>query len=112
MDTEANKAVVRQYIEMWNTGEVGLAEAVLAPDWLDHNHPEVQGPENVKQSMLKVRSAVPNFHITIDTILGEGDLVALRGTVHTQTDSHVMWFVRLVNGKMHEMWTGSETIRS
>ena len=32
MDSEANKAVVKRYIEMWNTGNVALADEVLATD--------------------------------------------------------------------------------
>jgi predicted SnoaL-like aldol condensation-catalyzing enzyme len=108
MDTEANKAIVGRYIEMWNTGNVVLADEVLAPTWLDHAHPEVTGPESVKQAMSKIRTAFPNFCITIESILAEGDLVALRGVVQREVVSRVMWFVRIADGKMVEMWTGSE----
>lgn len=53
---------------------------------------------------------------SIETIVGEEDLVALRGTIQrtqqgTTLVSAVMWFVRLASGKMVEMWTGSETSR-
>lgn len=109
MDLEANKAIVRRYIEMWNTGNVMLADEVLASTWVDHAHPEVTGPNSVKQAVHKIRAIFPDFHITIESILSEGDLVALRGTVLREDISRVMWFVRLANGKMVEMWTGSET---
>ena len=41
MGQEAHKAIVRRYIEMWNTGNAAIADAVLAPTYVDHAHPEV-----------------------------------------------------------------------
>jgi predicted SnoaL-like aldol condensation-catalyzing enzyme len=110
-DPEANKAIVRHYLEMWNTGNIALADEVLAPDWVDHAHPEVTGPESVKQAVSKIRAAFPDFHIIIESIVGEGDLVAVHATVRRGGSSRVMWFVRIADGKMAEMWTGSETAR-
>jgi hypothetical protein len=40
-------------------------------------------------------------------MVGEGDLIALQGVVRREIVSRVMWFVRLADGKMLEMWTGS-----
>jgi predicted SnoaL-like aldol condensation-catalyzing enzyme len=111
MDIEANKALVRRYIEMWNTGKVEIADEVLAPTWVDHAHPEVTDPESVKQAVQKIRAAFPDFRITIESILSEGNLVAVRGTAQREGISRVMWFVRLANGKMEEMWTGTEISR-
>ena len=108
MNPEANKTVVRRYLEMWNTGNMGLANEVLASTWVDHSHPEATGPESVKQAVLQIRAAFPDFRITIESMVGEDDLVALRGIVRRETVSRVMWFVRLADGKMLEMWTGSE----
>lgn len=101
---------------MWNTGNVAVANEVLAPTYVDYAHPEVSGPESVKQSVREVRAAFPDFHITIVQMLSEGDMVALRGTIlRTQQGqeivSHVMWFARIANGRMLEWWTGSETSR-
>lgn len=111
MDSEVNKAIVKRYMEMWNTGNGALADEVLAPTWVDHAHPEVTGPESVKQAVQKIRAAFPDFRIIIESMVGEGDLVALRGTVRRESISRVMWFMRLADGKMVEMWTGSETSR-
>jgi predicted ester cyclase len=109
MDIEVNKALVRGYLEMWNTGNVALADEVLAADWVDHAHPEVVGTDSVKQSVVKARAAFPDFHITIEQIVAEGDLVAIRAAIlRGGKISRVMWFVRIVDGKMREMWTGSE----
>ena len=113
MDQEAHKAIVRRYIEMWNTGNAAIADAVLAPTYVDHAHPEVTSPESFTQALQRVRTAFPDFHITIDTMISEGQLVALRGTIRrtqqgTASVSHVIWFVRIVDGKMAELWTGVE----
>ena len=111
MNIEANKALVRRYIEMWNTGNVELADEVLSSTWADHAHPEVTGTESVKQAVQKIRAAFPGFCITIENMVREGDLVALRGTVRREGVSRIMWFVRIASGKMEEMWTGSEVSR-
>jgi predicted SnoaL-like aldol condensation-catalyzing enzyme len=114
MDIEANKALVRRYTEMWNTGEVALADELLAPTYVDHAHPEVTGPERVKQAVPKFRAAFPDFQISLKEIVSEGDLVALRAILRRtqqgkEVVSRVMWFVRLAEGMMVELWTGSET---
>jgi predicted SnoaL-like aldol condensation-catalyzing enzyme len=110
MNAETNKTVVRRYIEMWNTGNVALADDVLASTWVDYAHPEVTGRESVKQAVQKIRAAAPDFSIVIESMVGEGNLVALRGIVQRGSASPVMWFVRLDAGKMVEMWTGSEIV--
>jgi predicted SnoaL-like aldol condensation-catalyzing enzyme len=114
MNLEANKAIVRRYIEMWNTGNIMLADEVLAPAYVDYAHPEVVGPESVKQSVLKFRTTFPHFHITIQVLISEGDIVALRSVLRRthqgkEIVSGVMWFVRIADGKMVELWTGNET---
>jgi predicted ester cyclase len=113
MDQEPNKAIVRRYIEIWNTGNTALAESVLAPTYVDHAHPEITGLESFRQALQRVRTAFPDFHISIDMLISEEALVALRGTI-TRTQqgkahlSRVIWFVRISEGKMAELWTGVE----
>src|SRR5262245_12076697 len=113
MHTETNKALVRRYIEMWNTGKVELADEILAPTWKDHAHPEVADPASVKRAVSQIRTAFPDFSITVESMVSEGDLVALRGTIQRtrqgkEVVSSVMWFVRLADDRMQEMWTGAE----
>jgi len=113
MSAQANKALVQRYLDMWNTGNEALAAEILAPNWRDHNHPEVTSLEGVKQALRATRSAFPDFHISVESIISEGDRVALRAIIQrTQQGSvsvsRVMWFVRISNGKMAELWTGTE----
>ena len=58
MDIEANKAIVRKYLELWDTGNLALADEVLAPHFVDHLHPELApGPESVKKEVAAFRAA-------------------------------------------------------
>jgi predicted ester cyclase len=116
MNAEANKALVQRYLEMWNTGSAAIADEILALDWHDHNHPEITSIDGVKQALLATRRAFPDFHITVEAIIGERNVVALRAIItRTQegqtTSSKVVWFVRVENGKMAELWTVSEAAR-
>ncbi len=116
MDIEANKLLVQRYLEMWNTGNAAIADEILAPNWRDHNHPEVTSIDGVKQTLRATRSALPDFHITTEAIIGERNVVALRAVIHrteqgSLTSSRVVWFVRVENGKLAELWTVSEASR-
>ena len=124
MSIEANKALVRRYVELWSTGNLALADEVLAEDYVDHTHPnQTPGPESVKQEVMAFRAGFPDARITIEQMIGEGDLVAfrfvLRGThqgtfagfpptgkedVLTGVD-----FIRIADGKMAELWSTQDT---
>ncbi len=111
-DVEANKALVERYLEMWNTGDETIADEILAEDWQDHNHPEVGSIEDVKTALRATRSAYPDFHITSEAILGERNVVALRALVQRGgSTSKVVWFVRVDDGKLAELWTVAEPAR-
>lgn len=124
LNIEANKTLVKRYIELWSTGNLALADEVLAPEFVDHTHPnQAPGPEAVKQEVTAFRIGFPNVHITIEHMIGEEDLVAfrfvLRGThsgpfagfpptgkeaVLTGVD-----FVRIVDGRIVELWSTQDT---
>lgn len=125
MSIEANKALVRQYIELWETGHLPLADEILVPEYIDHTHPnQPPGPEAVKQEVTAFRTAFPDAHITIEEMIGEGDLVAvryvMRGTYlgpfagFSPTGQVVVLtgvnFVRIADGKMRELWATQDTL--
>ncbi len=125
MDSESNKVIVRKYVELWSTGNLTLADEVLAADFVDHTHPnQAPGPASVKQEVTTFREGFPDVRITIEQIIAEGDSVAfrfvLRGT-HLGTfagfpptgKENVLTgadFIRISNGKMVEMWSIQETL--
>jgi len=110
MDNGPAHSVVRRYFDMWNTGDTTIADQILHPDWADHAHPEITGPADVKPAVQTIRAARPDLHFTIDSVLGDNDLIAVVGSAgHPQqtTDSpgRLIWLIRLVDGLMVEMWT-------
>ena len=110
MDNGSAHSVVRRYFDMWNTGDTTIADQILHPDWVDHDHPEVTGPAAVKQAVQTIRAARPDLYFTIDDVLGDNDLIAVVGSVGqpqqtTHSPGRLVWLIHLVDGLMAEMWT-------
>ena len=125
MDIEANKALVRRYVELYTTGNVALADEVINSDFVDHTHPEQRpGSEGVKHEVATFRAAFPDAYVKIEDIISEGDTVAFRfeirgshlgtfaglpatGKIMTMTG---MDFIRIANGKLAELWSNQDTL--
>jgi steroid delta-isomerase-like uncharacterized protein len=78
---ETNKAVVRRLVEdLFNTGDLEIADEVFADDYVDHSasYPESSGPENVKRSVSEWLAAFPDTVSVVQDIVAEGDKVAAR----------------------------------
>ena len=114
MSLEENKAIVRRFVEAYNTRNLGLFDDLLAPDYFDQT--SKVGPEGLKQLMNMAFKAFPDFHETIEDIIAEGDKVWVRITftgTHTgefmgiaPTDkkltTEMVDIFRIVNGKLVE----------
>jgi ketosteroid isomerase-like protein len=110
---ESSGSVVARYFEMWNTGDTSGAAQILSPDWIDHAHPEIAGPQGVQQAVQNIRAARTDLHFHIDAILSNDDLVAVVGGAGRRppaagSPSRLIWLVRLKDGRMAEMWTYHE----
>ncbi len=108
MAASGRHAVVARYFDMWNTGDSSAAGQILGPDWTDHAHPEVTGPDSVRQAVGRLRAAQPDLRFTITAILGGDDLVAAVGEVRRgpgAASSRLVWLIRLDGDRMAEMWT-------
>jgi steroid delta-isomerase-like uncharacterized protein len=83
----ANRALVRRFIEdFWAGGDLGRAQAFLAPDYIEHNllpgqEPQEPGLAGYKRRFLALRAAFPDVRITIEDMLAEGDRVMARVTI-------------------------------
>jgi steroid delta-isomerase-like uncharacterized protein len=70
--------------EVFNTGNVALADELIAADAVTHDPslPEalrsLRGPEAMKQTVATYRTAFPDVHMTADDAVREGDTVVLR----------------------------------
>ena len=125
METEGNKVLVRRYIELWNTGNEALADEILAPNFVDHTHPDQPpGAQSVKEEVASFRAAFPDAQLRVEQIISEGDTVAfrfeLRGThlgpfgPFSPTGKQVvltgMDFLRIADGKIVEVWSSQDTL--
>jgi len=125
VDAEKNKAVVRRYLEeVWVKGNTGAVEQLLAPNYtlrVVQSHPGhldafVEQAHGLDDSIARYRRAFPDLRIEPDTIVAEGDWVAVQWTAsgtHTgefrgiaPTGKRVTYaavsFYRLSDGKIAE----------
>ena len=83
MSTEDNKALVRRAIEeVWNQGNVALADELYAPNVRFQNPgaADVRTLEDFKRLVTALRSPFPDGHMTIEEMIAEGDQVVSRYT--------------------------------
>ena len=84
MSVEQNKALVHRLMEeVFNGGNVSLVDELVAPDFVEHEElpPGITpGREAIKQLPAIFRSAFPDFKVTIDDLIAEGDKVVVRTT--------------------------------
>ena len=76
-----NKAVVRRMIEdLFNSGDLDLADEVFAEDYWDHTPSShaLGGLGNVKRWIGLWRESFPDTRNTVENLLAEGDEVAVR----------------------------------
>src|ERR687898_3474864 len=122
MSAEENKVVVRRLIEeVYNRGNLDIADELLAPDYVDHTWPpgKYAGREGLKRSVAKQRAASSDLHINIEEQIAEGDKVVswvissgthdrerflgLAPTGERMTMKHI-FISRVVEGKIVEVW--------
>ena len=84
MTSEDNKAVFRRFIEeVANRGDLTAIGAVFAPDatYLLPGSPEpLSGHAGITQFVTAFRTAIPDYHGTIEEQVAEGDTVVTRVT--------------------------------
>ena len=125
---EENKAVVRRQLdELFNKGNLDLAEELLAPDFVEHDPamPEdLHGIEAFKQYVGGYRSAFPDIHIEVEDQVAEGDRVATRWTGTGTHQGELMGIAptgnraevagmnisRIEGGKIAESWSNYDVM--
>jgi predicted ester cyclase len=82
MSTEANKVLIRRlWDEVWNQGHLATLDEIISPTIVDHSPmiPNLSsGSEGYKQFIVATRTAFPDFWLTIEDLITEGDRVAVR----------------------------------
>src|ERR1043165_4482896 len=81
MATEQNKQLVgKLFNEVINNRNFGAADEIIGSGFVNHGMPGTQqGPEGFKQIVNQFVSAFPDMKVTVEQIIGEGDLVGTRG---------------------------------
>ncbi len=117
--TDANKALIRaHYDSAANAYRPSVIDRQVAPDFFDHGHPETAGPEGVKVQTRALRAAFPDLTVTIEDLVAEGDLVAVRATwrgthqapfrgvppIGRRIELTCMAFWRCAGGQIRESW--------
>jgi len=126
MSTEENKAVLRRNEEVFNKGNLAVADETIATNYILHGPggQEFKGPEGFKQMVTMYRTAFPDLHVTIGNMVAEGDNVAhrliLRGThkgdlmgiapTGKQVTLSAITISRFAGGKEVEAWTNSDQL--
>jgi steroid delta-isomerase-like uncharacterized protein len=83
MSTVDNKATARRAIEeVWNQGKVAVVDELFAPNYIHHDpdRPTIRTREDFKRYVTTTRSAYPDFHLTIEDLVAEGEQVVMRWT--------------------------------
>src|SRR5437660_5567397 len=111
MSAEDNKATIRRfYDEIWNKGNMAMADEVNAPDVIDHNPPIgfPPGIEGIKQFGTAVRQSFSDFNLTTDDIIAEGDKVVARWTAR---GTHTKEFLGMAPTGKQITLTGMDIVR-
>jgi steroid delta-isomerase-like uncharacterized protein len=121
MSTE-NKSVARRLVEeIWNKGNLNLADELLSSDYRVNQPTDftpIRSREDFKKYVNELRTAFPDIRFTIEDQIAEGDKVLTRCTsrgthkgvfhgIQPTNKSCVvtsMALVRFVNGKATEAW--------
>ena len=81
--SEENKAIVRRWIKDGLNGrQLAIIDELFAPDYANHSpRLGVVGREYTAQETTEFFIAFPDWHTTIDDVIGEGEKVVVRRTV-------------------------------
>jgi steroid delta-isomerase-like uncharacterized protein len=126
MSVEQDKAVVYRYFEeIWNKGNLGVIEEVVAPAVMGHVAGKlVQGRDMLKQRVALGRSVYQDLSFTIEDEIAEGDKVVVRWTHQGRHSGEFMGaaptgkmvtvtginIFRLAGGKIEEVWVNSDDL--
>jgi steroid delta-isomerase-like uncharacterized protein len=125
LSTEANKSLVTRYVDqVLNRGDMAVADQLLAPDYKRHVSATALPltADAQKQRLGAIRAAFPDWHLTLQDMIAEGDRVAFRATIrgtHQGTFQKIaptgkvvmvsaLDVVRIENAKFVEHWGGPD----
>lgn len=116
--SEENKQIVNRFAEeVVNKHNYDLINELVAEDFIDHTPlGETRGRGALRETTNHLRTAFPDFSVTLHDVVAEGDTVAVRMTQRGTHEGHFMGaestgrpfeieaiaFLRLNDGQMAE----------
>jgi steroid delta-isomerase-like uncharacterized protein len=75
--------VVRRFYEPFRSGDTSIYDEILAQDWIDLplGPGQQQGPAGMAGQIAAFRHAMPDYDVTHEDLIVQGDKVAVRNTV-------------------------------
>jgi steroid delta-isomerase-like uncharacterized protein len=121
-----NKTVVHRVQELWNTGSLTIADEIHATDFVNHDPgaPYVRDLETYKGFIAATRTGFPDFSVTVEEVIAEGDKVAVQWTARgthqgdlsgipptgRQATWTTMTIYRFAEGKIVEAWWSKDML--
>jgi predicted ester cyclase len=124
----ANKAVVREFVEVMNSKDFNRLDELLVAGFVRHSQAtpdfQVRSREEFKQFALQDAATFPDNRVTLDLIVAEGDMVAFYATYKgtqkgqmgpfppsgEQLELEFSGVFRLEGGKIAELWVTWDNI--
>jgi predicted ester cyclase len=83
---DENRALMTSQLAIWNDGDYDLADELFHPESITPDAPQLpRGPEGCKQVARVFRDAFPDFQMTVEDTVAEGEFVVCR---FRQTGTH------------------------
>ena len=126
MITSDIRAIARSLPErVYNTGDIDYVDEIVSPDFVRHGlGGTLHGTNVIKDRVKAIRTGFPDFEITIEDVLTDGDKVVLRQTHRgTQTGEFMgvpptgkqietteISILRVAEGKIREAWVNVDLL--
>ena len=125
-DKKTNVAAQEAFGEAVNSGNLEAFDDLIAPDSIDHDPAPGQapGPDGFKGFFTEMRTAFPDLHVDVETLVADDDQVAFAYTLtgthtgpfqgHDATGKSIkvrgVQISKFIDGKMTERWGSSDEV--
>jgi steroid delta-isomerase-like uncharacterized protein len=120
-----NKEIAKRFYDAVNAGRLGIIDELVAENFVEHEEfPGLaRGREGLRPFFEMIRTAFPDFSMTIEDMVAEGDKVFIRATMKGTQKGEFMGtaasgkqmavpfadVVRLEGGRVVEHWGVTDT---
>jgi steroid delta-isomerase-like uncharacterized protein len=124
--SKQNKTIARKVFEdIQSQGNLALIDEIVAGDYVGHTPlADLHGPEDAKQFEHMLHEAFPDYRVTVEDQIAEGDKVATRWTAQgthkgkfqgmPATGKNIkttgLTIFRIANGKLVEGWNNPDLL--